>query len=268
MKGWQICNVTFYNGTSAQCNGVKDDNWALIYKLYETNNISIKTPVGLTERRPVERPIITQGDCLGPILASSSVDTFGKDCFQKQKHLYWYREETPVSLLTMLDDVFALSNCGPEATQMQEYINIKTGSKKLQYATDKTFKMHIGKTRLSYKCQDSNIFSWHEDDHTYSNVPVKETYVTKYLGEIISSDGINTKNVSNRKRRRFGTEKEITTRLDNMCLGPVMPGMRSQRRNWNRSIRLSGLVFWRFRGLCHMTWYAWSLGWSRFDTSL
>ena len=30
-------------------NGIKDDNWALIYKLYETNNISIKTPVGLTE---------------------------------------------------------------------------------------------------------------------------------------------------------------------------------------------------------------------------
>ena len=54
-------------------NGVKDDNFAIIYRLYENNNIAIKTPVGLTERRPVERPIITQGDCLGPILASSTV---------------------------------------------------------------------------------------------------------------------------------------------------------------------------------------------------
>ena len=199
-------------------NGVKDDNWALIYKLYETNNISIKTPVGLTERRQADRPIITQGDCLGPILASSSADTFGKECFQKQKHLNWYREETPVSLLTMLDDVFALSNCGPEATQMQEYINLKTGSKKLQYATDKTFKMHVGKTRNSYKCQDTDIFRWDEDDLTHSSIKVKETYITKYLGEIISSDGTNTKNVSNRKGRGFGTVKEITRMLDNICL--------------------------------------------------
>ena len=108
---------------------VRDNNWALTYKLYETNNVSIKTPVGLTKRRRVEREIITQGDCLGPILASSSVDTFRKECFNQQKHLYWYRNKTPVSLLSMLDDVLALSNCGPEATQLREYINIKSGSK-------------------------------------------------------------------------------------------------------------------------------------------
>ena len=117
-------------------NGVKDDNFTLIYKLYETSNVSIKTPMGLTDRRQVEREIITQGDCLGPILASSTVDTFGKECYSKQKHLYWYRNTTPVSPLTMLDDVFALSLCGPNSIQMQEFLNIKSGSKKLQYATD------------------------------------------------------------------------------------------------------------------------------------
>ena len=108
-------------------NGVKEDSFAAIYRLYENNNISIKTPVGLTERRQVERPIITQGDCLGPILASSTLDTFGKD-----KHLYWYRNITPVSLLTMIDDVLALSLCGPQSTQIREYINIKTGNSNSQ----------------------------------------------------------------------------------------------------------------------------------------
>ena len=53
-------------------NGVQDDNFALIYKLYENSQVAIKTPLGLTERRRVEREIITQGDCLGPILASST----------------------------------------------------------------------------------------------------------------------------------------------------------------------------------------------------
>ena len=69
-------------------NGITDDNWALIYRLYENQNISIKTPFGLTKRRQAERELITQGDCLGPILVSSTVDSFGKECYQKQKHLY------------------------------------------------------------------------------------------------------------------------------------------------------------------------------------
>ena len=84
--------------------------------------------MGATQRRRVEREIITQGDCLGPILASSTVDTFGKESFKKEKHLYYYRNTTPVGLLTMLDDVFAISTCGPASIQLQEYIN-KVGIK-------------------------------------------------------------------------------------------------------------------------------------------
>ena len=70
-------------------NGVQVDSWVLTYKLYETNNIFIKTPVGITKQRQVDREIITQGDCLGPILASSTVNTFGKECYEKEKHLFW-----------------------------------------------------------------------------------------------------------------------------------------------------------------------------------
>ena len=182
-------------------NGVKDDNFTLIYKLYETSNVSIKTPMGLTERRQVDREIITQGDCLGPILASSTVDTFGKECYTQQKHLFWYRDTTPVSPLTMLDDVFALSLCGPESIQMQEFLNIKSGSKKLQYATDKTYRMHIGTKRPSYQCEKVFIDSWDTDKYDnvekyQGKVKVKETYSPKYLGKVISCAGTNTENVA------------------------------------------------------------------------
>ena len=170
-------------------NGVKDDTFALIYKLYETSNVAVKTPMGLTKRRQVDREIITQGDCLGPILASSSVDTFGKECYQKQKHLYWYRNQTPLSVLSMIDDVFAISNCGPESLQIQEFLNIKTGSKKLQYATDKTFCMHIGKKNPAFKCENSYIDSWTQTKssqtmfkETYEGrIKVKQAFQTKYL---------------------------------------------------------------------------------------
>ena len=51
---------------------------------------------------------------------------------------------------------------------------------------------------------------------------MKETWCTKYLGEVISSDGKNTENMSARTKRGFGTVKDILNMLDNMCLGPYM----------------------------------------------
>ena len=207
-------------------NGVQDENFALIYKLYKTSKIAVKTPLGLTDRRQVDREVITQGDCLGPILASSTVDTFGKECYQKNKHLYWYRDSTPVSLLTMIDDVFAISNCGPDATKMQEYINIKSASKKLQFSTSKTFRMHIGRKRPDYKCENIFIDSWETNkistEKYIGKVRVRNTYCTKYLGEVICTSGTNTENILSRKKRGFGTIKDICNMLDNMCLGPYM----------------------------------------------
>ena len=134
---------------------------------------------------------------------------------------------TPVSVLTMIDDVFSISNCGPESTQIQEYLNIKTASKKLQYATEKTFQMHVGKKNPGYRCENSYIDSWKSDlkrtnEHYEGEVKVKQTFQTKYLGEVISSDGTNTANITNRKGRGFGTVKDIVNMLDNMCLGPYM----------------------------------------------
>ena len=51
---------------------------------------------------------------------------------------------------------------------------------------------------------------------------IKETLSTKYLGEVISSDGTNKENIAARKGRGFGTVKDIVKMLDKMCLGPYL----------------------------------------------
>ena len=81
----------------------------------------------------------------------------------------------------MLDDVLSFSNCGPEAVQMREFINMKTGSKKLQMAIDKTSKMHIGKYRDPLKCKDAFIDSWgvQYSEKFSGQVKVKEVFSTK-----------------------------------------------------------------------------------------
>ena len=89
--------------------------------------------------------------------------------------------------------------------------------------------MHVGKKNPGYKSENSYIDSWRCDrsqniynEYYEGKVIAKHTFQTKYLGEVISSDGTNTANISNRKRRGFGTLKDIVNMLDKMCLGPCM----------------------------------------------
>jgi hypothetical protein len=89
--------------------------------------------------------------------------------------------------------------------------------------------MHIGNKKPEYKCEKSYIDSWTIDqtkselnEEYAGQVQVKATFSTKYLGEVISSDGKNAENISHRRKRGFGTIKDISKMLDNMCLGPLM----------------------------------------------
>ena len=57
--------------------GVNDNKLALLAKINESNDIAIKTPVGLTRRENIKK-IICQGDPWGGIECSLMVDGFGK----------------------------------------------------------------------------------------------------------------------------------------------------------------------------------------------
>ena len=54
--------------------------------------IVIKTPVGKSGQEDIENVVI-QGDVFGPILCSKQIDTFGKECLQEKKYLYFYNGE-------------------------------------------------------------------------------------------------------------------------------------------------------------------------------
>ena len=60
--------------------GVQDDKFALMAKLNETVNVSIKTGVGQTDRFKLHK-IEQQGTCNGQIKCSVQIDTIGRDCY-------------------------------------------------------------------------------------------------------------------------------------------------------------------------------------------
>ena len=86
---------------------VNDDKFSLLCELNEVSKVSIKTPVGITEREDFKR-IIMQGGSWGPIKCSLQVDIVGKKCLESGENLYIYKDCINVPPLAMVDDLVAI----------------------------------------------------------------------------------------------------------------------------------------------------------------
>ena len=211
--------------------GVQDDQLAILYEANKEVNIAVKTPNGLTDRVKVKE-IILQGDVFGPMECSVTVDSFGKECLLEDKHLYYYKDEVPVPILTMVDDALAITECGYKASIMNAYLNTKTNIKKLQYGVKKCYKMHVGKTCHEEICPELHVDGWkletvtelgtgvnkQKDEHSGLH-KMKQVEEEKYLGDILSCDGKNHKNMIARKNRGIGIVSQIMTKLEDVCFG-------------------------------------------------
>ena len=67
--------------------GIQDDYLALLYELNKKIDISVKTPVGETERKSVNE-IVAQGGIFGGIKCSNVIDTIGRECLRTGENVY------------------------------------------------------------------------------------------------------------------------------------------------------------------------------------
>ena len=229
--------------------GIQDDNLALIHAANAKNQVAVKTPAGLTEREVVEN-IVMQGEVTGPSQCSNQVDTFGKECLEENKLLYQYREDVGVPPLGMVDDVIAVSRCGVESVAMNAFLNQKTSLKKLQFGPDKCHQLHVGRSNIccpelfidewalkkkdEVKAGIENLIDVHVDDHRIDHA-IEE----KYLGDIITVDGKNTKNIEARVGKAQGIIKQIKEMLEEMFFGGYMFEVAITLRN---SLFINGIL--------------------------
>ena len=210
--------------------GIKDDNLALIFKMNSKNQVAVKTPFGITDRKQVER-IVLQGEVFGPLQCSVSVDTFGKECMEEEKHLYMYRGVVGVPPLAMVDDVACPAVCGVDSVEVTAFINSKTNTKKLQFGVEKCHQLHVGNKESL--CPDLQINNWgiekkseimtgfeNLSDVQVDDYKLEKVENEKYLGDVISADGTNTKNVISRQNKSYGINKQIGSMLREVCYGP------------------------------------------------
>ena len=172
-----------------------------------------------------------KGDVMAPLISSLQVDTTGKECLEKQKHLFFFRDSVPIAPLGMVDDLLTISECGVKTNLMNQYINFKTGSKRLQFGTSKCVKMHIGKSN-NILCKDLYVGGWRVDvvtDPFTGKVSNSESYnglekmkvkqEQTYLGDLISSDGTHTKKVQERSNKGLGVINQIMNILQSTYFG-------------------------------------------------
>ena len=211
--------------------GIQDNKLALLYKINKTNRVAVKAADGLSERKEIKN-VICQGDPWGSLECALQVDSFGKESLKQELHPYKYKEEVEIPALGVVDDIITISESGPKAAMMNSFINAKTALKKLHFGPDKCHVLHIGKDHKDFLKVPHYVEGWKvseaEDFHT-GVTTVEESYdgehlmsaegVEKYLGQIISSDSTNTRNIEFIRNKGIGITNKIVHTLSAVSAG-------------------------------------------------
>ena len=190
----------------------RDEKLALLYESNKDNLVAVSTAIGLTDRINMPR-IVQQGGTWGPSLCSNSVDTIGKKLRDRGEAAYMYKNMVRVLPLAMVDDINAISKCGMDAIALNTYINTQIELKKLRFhvpdkdGKSKCHKMHIGEP--SATCPTLKVHG------TVMENVTEDTY----LGDIISSDGKNRKNLKKRISKGLGIITQIMNLLEIVSFG-------------------------------------------------
>ena len=146
----------------------------------------------------------------------------------QEKYLYMYKNEVGIPPFAMIDDLVTVAHCGTESVVMNSYLNAKASVKKMQFVMSKCHKLHVEKEKRS--CSELFLDQWKvkvveetgsitlEDTQENEHI-VEADFDEKYVGDIISEDGRNTKNINALSARANGSINQIMEILENICFG-------------------------------------------------
>ena len=208
--------------------GVNDDKFALLYEINKTNNLAVNTQHGQTERRIVEN-IICQGDPWGSIQCSVQMDVIGRESLSPEYEPFRYKGEVEIPALGMIDDLLTISESGYKTSRLNSFINAKIAIKKLQLGPQKCFVMRTNKDHEEFKNVELYVDGWKMKNVTNVETGERERKDTfegdmeishiseeRYLGQIISSDGKNTKNIEKIRNKGIGLQNNVVQMLTTM----------------------------------------------------
>ena len=209
--------------------GLDDDDLTLIYKANEQVHMAVKTHGGLTKRQTINNSVL-QGDTFGSLLASVQADTIAKDV-EMADIGFKYKEELPISILGLVDDLIGVSEVGFKAQLMNNILNLKSAEKTLQFGKSKCKIMMIGKGQEYFRSNPIYVDSWSEKyienkltgetelvEKFEGKIKVEEVQQQKYLGFVLSSTGNNLVNIKAMEKKSIGVIRTIINKLEKLNL--------------------------------------------------
>ena len=130
----------------------------------------------------------------------------------------------------MVDDTIGISECGIKTTSMNTFLNTRTNLMNLQFGSEKCVRMHIGKEHHQI-CSDLTVDAWREEvtedqngikfiEDKYNGKETMQSVTEKtYLGDIVSIDGKNNKNIKARTDKSHGNIEKVINTLQERPLG-------------------------------------------------
>ena len=210
----------------------RNNKISLLYKGNKTNLVAVNTPAGLTKR--VNLPyIIQQGGVWGSLLCSNTIDSIGRKCRDNGKHIYLYKNLAEVLPLGFVDDLNGISKCGDDSRNLNIFLNTQIETKKLTFHTasgnkpSKCVRMHVGKSLQP--CQALKV---------HDEIMADVTEIS-YLGDKITADGKNSRNVQDRTQKGVGLVCQIQKVLNSLNLGSFTIEILLLLRN---SILINGML--------------------------
>ena len=203
------CLNDIYDTVSAENH---NDKLALIYESNQENLVAIRHPLGMTTRENIPN-IVQQGGTWGPILCSNSIDTLGKKCRDRKENFYLYKGVVKILPLAMVDDLNGIAKCGIQSISLNTFLTTQIEMKKLRF--------HVPDEKGKTKCHKIHVGGQRD------LCPILKVHGTEmemveddtYLGDIISGDGKNSKNIQKRISKGIGIISSIMTLLNKICLG-------------------------------------------------
>ena len=102
-------------------NGIQSNLLNLIHELSKSATISIKTPVGTTEKKMIE-DIIMKGETLSSISCTLSMDRISKE---SKKETFEYRNSVRIPKMGFIDDLLDLNKCGKQIKEQHHFSTTK-----------------------------------------------------------------------------------------------------------------------------------------------
>ena len=163
------------------------------------------------------------GDVMAPLMSSNFVDSNIVSPVIKTGNVYFYKDNVPIPLLITQDDTSNVSTCGYKTQNVTNLLNTCTSKMGLQFGIKKIVRMHIGKTHNMDLCWNGEIDSGKQDIITEKGGKKyqEDVYIwekrkwnmwkkTKYLGEVVSMNMKNEKNIKNKNTKQaHGNIKKI-----------------------------------------------------------